>query len=1098
MSNFSKSLFEFTNTTIQNNTMALLSGLPAQTGLGFSSPSGTYFGPDGQSGIYRTIVVPYTENPNPGQGQANPAVSVDALPGQVRQLPGFTPIIYYTRDYDTFKGRITAIVFDREGVGAASGFSVNVEGTIKGETPNSYSYGESNRDLTTAQFLNSLQTLNVQPNFANYPDGKVPSNPISFFHDLKSSFTGRLEKRHWLRGTHHSGGQGTPYENEDPVWFGFEVVIDGASSPLFNGEILNFMLEIGGRIGGGKGAGNAEIINRKPILDSFCFEAMKFFKFSPAPYVENRSLLDSLFANEPEKKELLRRLPLYDIYQTFLEKKHYVKKIDGLETLNERNTANKSASFVKYGEDLIKLSFYEDITLSTGSLLNLYKLLAWSRKSGKSLIPDNLLKFDCEIIITEVRNIARVRSALAVELHEMANRQTIQPGDTGPGDGTAPKSQQDVSSGTQPTNPTDATPNSVKVEPTYTAESVSGTQNVVVYTRIGSELVSAKVYEGWLSKDASSIGLTNREIRRLSTLEAQQKYFDAAIAQEKQEHSDFGIELKPPYVQNADNYRVGSDIVVVGKSDVKPVPGTALANTPGALDASVRQKQQDEFNQRVAQQEKAIADLEQEQRITNDIEQKGGFVTSAQSTTGAQQLPDKPEDITDFQKWMNDNADGQSFTAKDKNGKDVQKTWKNTGVGPNKSADGVYGSMTTGAWQKFGQTYLNSKRVGTPDPPAASSFTPEQLLGTQPAAPTNPFFPGSPETAARTPLPTIEELPRLSAAQQLGAGGIAVSPLVGPLNQGQAPTLVATTDPIPEPTIIGVPESISGSTPGRRQVKESPKNSVYSLQVIKENLSKYRYKLYQCQFHVPTLPHPASIDLGKPMTSYEDHTIEISFKHSELSFERFDFKNLNEDDLGFENGSGFGVENAGSDHGKYFVLDNGENIPYNPSNFQSELGIKTDAETGNPSIVKVAAKVPIEPLDSLLFDNLAGPGVIDNFSRSQRNFKNVVNNIVDESLDAAKNLLKASKRVVLSEAQKLARDQFNLLKTTVKKVQTVYGVGISPPKNVYDGGLKGALGLQNAVNNFIGPGGIKGGLNGIYNPLQPGTGNPSDILYGGG
>jgi hypothetical protein len=38
------------------------------------------------------------------------------------------------------------------------------------------------------------------------------------------------------------GGLRIPFENNDPVMFGFEIVIDSVSSPLLNGSITDFLI----------------------------------------------------------------------------------------------------------------------------------------------------------------------------------------------------------------------------------------------------------------------------------------------------------------------------------------------------------------------------------------------------------------------------------------------------------------------------------------------------------------------------------------------------------------------------------------------------------------------------------------------------------------------------------------------------------------------------------------------------------------------------------------------------------------------------------------------------------------------------------------
>ena len=187
----------------------------------------------------------------------------------------------------------------------------------------------------------------------------------------------------------------TPYDNEDPLFLGFEVIIDIPNSPLFNGEAAAFI---------DKFKSNSEVRSRSKILIDTINELSKFFKFNTDPRVaySEESMLGSVFRTP--------RSP----------KRHYVKKVSGLDKLVEANTPSAQAAFVKYRQDLIKLSFYEDTTLNLGTLASLYKLLYWSRLNGKNIIPENLLRFDCFIIASEVRNLTRVvKAADSNDLHTM-------------------------------------------------------------------------------------------------------------------------------------------------------------------------------------------------------------------------------------------------------------------------------------------------------------------------------------------------------------------------------------------------------------------------------------------------------------------------------------------------------------------------------------------------------------------------------------------------------------------------------------------------------------------------------------------------------
>ena len=172
----------------------------------------------------------------------------------------------------------------------------------------------------------------------------------------------------------------TPYENNDPVMFGFEIVIHGDTSPLFNGAVEDFINQFGYL---------KEVGSRSNIISNFKRQFFKFFK-SDTPITSTGT----------------------DIKSDRFYLSYYLKKVSGLENLVESNTSDKSKAFVDYRKDVIKLAFTEDVSLSIGSMAHLYKLLYWSKINGKNIIPQNLLIFDCDIIVTELRNFKRVRKAI--------------------------------------------------------------------------------------------------------------------------------------------------------------------------------------------------------------------------------------------------------------------------------------------------------------------------------------------------------------------------------------------------------------------------------------------------------------------------------------------------------------------------------------------------------------------------------------------------------------------------------------------------------------------------------------------------------------
>jgi hypothetical protein len=176
----------------------------------------------------------------------------------------------------------------------------------------------------------------------------------------------------------------TPKENEDPLYIGFEIRIKRESSPLFNGEMFAFLKRFDPGF-------NTEMSSKIAIAREFCEQAERFFAFDLPPIIPTWAQDVSPIFSSPTYK-----------------KRYYLNKVAGLDKLSESNTGSALSSFVKYRTDLITLTFKEDTTLSLGTLFSLYKQLYWSRLNGKNLIPENILRFDCQIILSEVRNFTRI------------------------------------------------------------------------------------------------------------------------------------------------------------------------------------------------------------------------------------------------------------------------------------------------------------------------------------------------------------------------------------------------------------------------------------------------------------------------------------------------------------------------------------------------------------------------------------------------------------------------------------------------------------------------------------------------------------------
>jgi hypothetical protein len=165
----------------------------------------------------------------------------------------------------------------------------------------------------------------------------------------------------------------TSNDNEDPVSFGYDIIIDFDHSPLFNGSIENFLNSDLFRA-------YSELSSRVDLVKKFKEQFFKFFK-----------------TNSPISSG-----------QRSVPKTYYLHKITGLDQLTEVLGGDKVKQFVDYDKDVLTLTLNEDISVNTGYLASLYKMLSYSKINGKKMIPDNLLRFDMEIIVTEIRKYNRV------------------------------------------------------------------------------------------------------------------------------------------------------------------------------------------------------------------------------------------------------------------------------------------------------------------------------------------------------------------------------------------------------------------------------------------------------------------------------------------------------------------------------------------------------------------------------------------------------------------------------------------------------------------------------------------------------------------
>jgi len=75
---------------------------------------------------------------------------------------------------------------------------------------------------------------------------------------------------------------------------------------------------------------------------------------------------------------------------------YLINKIDGLENLKKK--------MIKYGEDKITITLSENVAMLAQYLAELYNNLVYSYKDQRYMFPENVLRFDLYIKITDIRN----------------------------------------------------------------------------------------------------------------------------------------------------------------------------------------------------------------------------------------------------------------------------------------------------------------------------------------------------------------------------------------------------------------------------------------------------------------------------------------------------------------------------------------------------------------------------------------------------------------------------------------------------------------------------------------------------------------------
>lgn len=179
------------------------------------------------------------------------------------------------------------------------------------------------------------------------------------------------------------------YSNlEDPTLLGFTLEIDDSNaSPLF--ADANTPYSAARFID--RYSKYPEIASRKEILVEFQKQIKMFFRSQ-----------ESSKTNEAD-------LPYV--------KSHYINSISGLGNLTKK--------IVKYPDDLLTLNLYEDVTMHSQYLAQLYNNLAYSYTNQKTIIPENLLRFNLSLKISEIRNFKTVAKEILNETSNVEQQRFI-------------------------------------------------------------------------------------------------------------------------------------------------------------------------------------------------------------------------------------------------------------------------------------------------------------------------------------------------------------------------------------------------------------------------------------------------------------------------------------------------------------------------------------------------------------------------------------------------------------------------------------------------------------------------------------------------
>ena len=327
---------------------------------------------------------------------------------------GFTPPVDFISDPDN-KDPLT-------------GIAIESNERIKNYDPNKESINTFERHQKLKEsYLNfyDAQTLQFRHllEYHDTEDGIITPLAVNYGKDGLSPKTFRFgEYGDLIPGTYLASYLRTHRNNEDPTILGFDFHISLPNSPIFNGTLDKFLKD--------NSSDNIELANRMLLLGEFQQHLLSFFKtWAPNNVSENlpsvgqfltfdnnrelgstknQTLTGGLFDGNGYNNTRDTSKDFMDMIRGSATKAYYIQSISGLDKLNESNDFGSGKRFVEWGKDFITLTLNEDISQNMGYLASLYKNLAWSRERGRLAIPENLLRFEAVLDITEIRNYVRV------------------------------------------------------------------------------------------------------------------------------------------------------------------------------------------------------------------------------------------------------------------------------------------------------------------------------------------------------------------------------------------------------------------------------------------------------------------------------------------------------------------------------------------------------------------------------------------------------------------------------------------------------------------------------------------------------------------